>query len=174
MSTVHRINAGRVIADFFTSSYRFSASVVVYKRRLVDVLADPTTNYLDLVDVYVSRINNPGDIVATYPKGSLVKKEINFILLSTEAEGVSQERFFTSRENLPIFVSVPSFEISGQIQWGRQELDVKKLLAPDAQTFLPLLEATVTNSFFPKVTFQGPAILLNKAQIQVICSGNRI
>jgi hypothetical protein len=31
MSTVNRINAGRVTADFFTSSYRFSANVVVYK-----------------------------------------------------------------------------------------------------------------------------------------------
>ncbi len=113
--------------------------------------------------------------MATYPKGALVKKEINFILLSTEAEGVSQERFYASREALHYFVSVPSFELSGQIQWGRQqELDVKKLLAPATQSFIPLLDATVTNAVFPKVTVQGPVVLLNKAQIQVICSGNRI
>lgn len=170
MSSVHRINTGRVTADFFTASYRFSASVVVYKRRLVDVLSDQITDYLDMVDVYVSRINSPGDIVATYQKGSLVKKEINFILLSDEAEGISKERFYASRENLPLFLSIPSFEITGEIQWGRVELDVKKLLATDTQKFLPIHEATATNSFFPEVSFHGPLLLVNKAKIQVLCS----
>lgn len=169
--SVHRLQTGRVTADFFTSSYRFSASVVVYKRRLIDVLSDQITDYLDMVDVYVSRINTPGDIVATYQRGSVVKKEINFIMLSNEAEGKSKERFYASRENLPVFVSIPSFEITGEIQWGRNELDVKKLLATDTQKFLPMLEATVTNSFVPQVTFQGPLVLVNKAKIQVICSG---
>jgi len=76
MSEIRRIHTGRVTADFFTSSYRFSASIIVYKRRLIDVLSDRITDYLDLVDIYVSRINNPGSIVATYHKGSLVKNEI--------------------------------------------------------------------------------------------------
>ena len=44
MSSVRSISQGtspgRVTADFFTDSHRFSASVVVYKRRLIDVLAD--------------------------------------------------------------------------------------------------------------------------------------
>ncbi len=170
MSSVHRINTGRVTADFFTASYRFSASVIVYKRRLVDVLSDQITDYLDMIDVYVSRINNPGDIVATYQKGSLVKKEINFVMLSDETEGISKERFYASRENLPIFLSVPSFEVTGELQWGRTEMDVKKLLTADTQKFLPIIEATATNSFFPQVTFQGPIVLVNKAKIQVLCS----
>lgn len=69
MNTVRRISSGRVTADFFTSSYRFSASIIVYKRRLVDVLGDRMTDYLDIVDVYISRINAPGDIIATYKRG---------------------------------------------------------------------------------------------------------
>ena len=170
MSNVRRITTGRVTADFFTASYRFSASVIVYKRRLIDVLSDQITDYLDMVDIYISRINAPGDIVATYQKGSLVKKEINFILLSNESEGISKERFYASRENLPIFVSIPSFEITGQIQWGRHDLEVKKVLSTDTQKFLPVLEATATNSVFPQVNFQGPLALVNKAKIQVLCS----
>ncbi len=173
MATIKPLSTGRVTADFFTASYRFSASVLVYKRRLVDVLSDAITDYLELVDVYISRINSPGDIVATYSKGSLVKQEINFILLPTEAEGKSQERFFASRENLPVFVSIPAFEITGNIQWGRHELDIKKLMGTDTQKFLPVLDMTATNSTFPKVTFQGPLALINKSKIQVVCTGNR-
>jgi hypothetical protein len=173
MATVNLANTGRVTADFFTASYRFSATVLVYKRRLVDVLSDVITDYLELVDIYVSRINAPGDIVATYPKGSIVKDEINFIMLSSESEGKSQERFYAIRENLPVFISIPSFEIAGSIQWGRQDLDIKKLMGSDTQKFLPVLDLIATNSTFPKVNFQGPLALINKSKIQVLCTGNR-
>ena len=177
MSTIHRISTsstgatGRVTADFFTGSYRFSASVLVYKRRLADVLGDRITDYLDLVDIYISRINNPGEIVATYHKGSLVKDEINFILLSSEVEGISKERFYVpNRVSLPIFVTIPSFEVHGKFQW-MGDLDVKKILTSDTQKFLPILDASTANSHFPKVTFEGPIALVNKSKIELICIG---
>jgi len=171
MSTVRRISAGRVTADFFTGSYRFSASVIVYNRRLVDVLSDPSTDYLDMVDIYISRINNPGDIVATYQSGTLIKEAINFILLASEAEGTSQQRHYAGRQNLPIFLSIPSFEIHGEIQWGTKDWEARKVLAVDSQKFLPVFNTTASNSIFPEVTFQGPIALVNKTQIQVICAG---
>ncbi|NJN96706.1 MAG: hypothetical protein HC875_22630 [Anaerolineales bacterium] len=177
-NTVHRIAtgsigaSGRVTADFFTGSYRFSASVLVYKRRLADVLGDRITDYVDMVDIYVSRINNPGEIVATYQKGSLVKDEINFVLLSSEVEGTSKERFYVpNRVSLPIFVTVPSFEIQGKFQW-MGDLEVKKIFASDTNKFLPILDASTTNAHFPKVTFEGPIVLVNKSKIELICIGD--
>lgn len=178
--TVRRISPpptgpiGRVTADFFTGSYRFSASVLVYKRRLIDVLGDRMTDYLDLVDIYVSRINNPGEIVATYHKGSLVKEAINFILLPNENEGVSKERFYVpTRVSLPIFLTVPSFEIQGKFQW-MGDLDVKKIMTTETQKFLPILEVTSSNSLIPKVNFQGPLALVNKAKIELLCIGEAL
>lgn len=178
MTTVRRLSAsssggtGRVVADFFTGSYRFSASVLVYKRRLADVLGDRMTDYLDLVDIYVSRINNPGDIVATYQKGSLVKDEINFILLSSELEGTSKDRYYVpNRVSLPIFVTVPSFEIHGKFQW-MGDLDLKKIMTTETQKFLPVLDANSVNANFPKVTFEGPIVLVNKSKIELICIGD--
>lgn len=112
MSTIRPISTARATADFFTGSYRFSATVQLYKRTLVDLLSDSVTEHLDLIDIYVSRLNNPGDIVATYPKGALVKREINFVLLPSEADSISKERFYApNRVSLPIFITVPSFEL---------------------------------------------------------------
>jgi hypothetical protein len=173
MSSVRRISQGRVTADFFTSSYRFSASIVVFKRRLIDVLSDRMTDYLDMVDIYVSRINNPGSIVATYQKGSLVKNEITFILLPDEVEGTSKERFYTLRDNIPVFISVPSFEIHGQLQWGANDLDIKKILSIETQNFLPIIEATAANSLLPDVTYYGPMALVNKTKVQVLCGDDQ-
>ncbi len=173
MTMLHPISqaAGRVTADFFTNSYRFSASVVVYKRRMVDVLSDRMTDYLDLIDIYVSRINKPGEIVATYQRGALIKKEISFILLSSEVDAVSKERYYVpNRMNLPIFVTVPSFEISGKFQW-MGDLEIKKIFTTETQKFLPILEATASNSFVPQINFQGPIVLVNKAKVEILCIG---
>jgi hypothetical protein len=173
MNTVRRItSSSRVTADFFTSSYRFSASVPVFKKRLVDVLSDRMTDYLDIVDVYISRINNPGDIIATYSKGALVKHEITFILLPAEIEGISRERFHGIRENIPVFISVPSFEIHGKLQWYAKDFDIKKILAVETHNFLPIIEAKASNSLVPQVVFQGPMILINKSKVQLLCGGD--
>ena len=177
MSTIRSISQGtspgRVTADFFTDSHRFSASVVVYKRRLVDVLADRMTNYLDLVDIYVSRNNNPGEIVDTYHRGALVKEEINFIVLSTETQAISKEKFYSpTRTARPIFVTVPFFEIHGLFQW-MGDLDIKKLMAADTLKFLPILNVNATNPFYPDHDFQGPTALVNKTKIQTLCLNDK-
>jgi hypothetical protein len=173
-TAVSASSTGRVTADFFTGSYRFSASVLVYKRRLADVLGDRMTDYLDLIDIYVSRINNPGEIVVTYSKGSLVKNEISFILLSDEAEGTTKERFYVpNRVAMPIFVTLPSFEINGKFQW-MGDLDIKKIMTTETQKFLPVLDATGTNAHFPKVNFQGPIALVNKTKIELLSIGETI
>lgn len=164
-------SAGRVTVDFFTNSYRFSASVVVYNRQLIDVLSDRMSDYLDLVDIYVSRINKPGDIVNTYQRGSLVKDEVNFILLSSESQARSKERYFVpNRVSLPIFLTIPSFEIEGQFQW-MGDLEVKKILTTETHSFLPILEATASNAIVPEINFQGPTILVNKSKIELLCIG---
>ena len=173
MSDIRPIsNVRRATADFFTGSYRLSATVQTYKRRLVDILSDNLTGYLDLTDVYISRINNPGDIIATYQQGSLVKKEISFILLSSEEDSVSKERFYAhNRTKLPIFTTVPSFEIHGHFEW-LGEFDIKKVLMTDGSKFLTVLNGTAANSTFPQVAFQGPAILVNKAKVEMLCIGD--
>ena len=174
MNRIRPIVGGRTTADFFTEGYRLSASALVYKRNLIDVLGDRSTNYLDLVDIYISRINEPGDIVATYQKGSLIKDEISFVMLSSEAETVSKERFYIhNRSTLPLFITLPSFEISGKFQW-LGEFDIRKIMESDSHKFLTMLDATISNSLFPKITFKGPAVLINKAKVDVICMGEPV
>jgi hypothetical protein len=107
--------------------------------------------------------------VATYAKGSIVKNEITFILLPTETEGVPKERIFSARDNVPVFISVPSFEVYGQLQWSAKDFDIKKILAIDTHNFLPVIEAKAVNSLVPQIIFQGPMILVNKSKVQLLC-----
>jgi hypothetical protein len=45
-------------------------------------------------------------------------------------------------------------------------------LTTETQKFLPILEASSVNSHFPKVTFGGPILLVNKTKISMICIGD--
>ncbi|RME76881.1 MAG: hypothetical protein D6784_04900 [Chloroflexi bacterium] len=162
---------GRVTADFFTDSHRLSATVFVYKRRLIDVLSDRLSDYLNLHDVYISRNNNPGEIIATFARGTLVKRDINFVILTSEAQAVSKEKYYVpNRVTLPVFAAVPFFEITGTFQW-LGDLDIKKIMATETQQFLPILNPTATSPFIPDLNFQGPTALVNKTKIQVFCIG---
>ena len=157
-------------ADFFTTAYRMSGHVATGKRRLADILSDHLSDFLSLKDVYVSRIYKPGDIVAHYKAGSLIKRQITFVVLPTEADGLSKEHTYPalSRHMQQVFITVPSFELRGSLQVVGK-LDLPALLTTGTSQFMPLLNATATASLLPQVHFSGPVILVNKSSVELFC-----
>jgi hypothetical protein len=160
----------RVTVDFFTSSYRFSATLVINKGQLLTVLGDNMTSYLDLQDIYASRVSNPSEIFAVYPKGTVPKDEINFILLSDETQGTpsGQPHGPGPTLTIPVLMIIASFEIQGVLQW-KGPLDPKKFLAPGGHKYLAVSQAIATHSYFPKTTFQGVVGLVNKSKVELLC-----
>jgi hypothetical protein len=156
-----------ITADFFTGSHRFSASVAVGNRRLSDVLNDRLSDYLQLRDIYVSRIHQPGEIVGTYRLASVVKRDITFVVLPTEQDGLSQEHKYNpfSRSMEDVFITLPSVEISGKLEL-LGKFDLKAILAVGTTTFMPLLNATAVNATYPDVRFAGPVTLVNKRSVE--------
>ena len=117
-----KANQQVITADFFTNTHRFSASVNVRNRRLTNVLNDRITDYLEVSNVYVSRINRPGDILGTYKFASLIKSHITFIVVASESDSFAQEHKYNSfvgRITESVYMSVASFEITGRWKlWG--------------------------------------------------------
>ncbi len=157
-------------ADFFTDSYRMSGHVPVGKRRLADMLSDRLSNFLSLQDIYVSRIHKPGEIAAHYRTGSLIKSQINFVILPTKADGMSKDHVYAalSRQMQPVFITVPYFELQGVLNIIGKP-DLQTLLATGIDQFVPLLNATATTAAAPQVQFSGPVILVNKSSIEIFC-----
>jgi len=156
-----------ITADFFTNSHRFSASVSIGNRRLSDVLNDRMTDFLQVHDIYVSRIHQPGAIVGTYKLASLVKRNITFIVLPSESDGLGQEQKYNpfSRSVEDVFITVPAVEISGKLEiLGK--FDLKAILAVGTTTFMPLMRGQAVNAIHPEVQFAGPIILVNKSAVE--------
>ena len=161
-------------ADFFTTAYRMSGHVDTGKRRLADILSDRLSDFLFLKDVYVSRIYKPGEIIAYYHTGSLIKDQITFVVLPTEADGLSKDHVYPAltRQMRKVFITVPSFELRGSIRVVGK-LDLQALLVTGTDKFMPLLNATASSSLLPQVQFSGPVILVNKSSVELFCLADK-
>lgn len=159
----------QITVDLFTGSYRFSAKIVVPQYSMVTILNDRSSNYLNLVDVYISRINAPGDIIATYQRGAILKDEVSFILLPNEMDGASSDNQDPNTQiNIPLFITLPLFEVEGNLQW-RRDRDVKNILNVDSHRFFSVTQATIRNAFVPKIVFEATNVLINKSKLSILC-----
>lgn len=162
---------GWVMADFFTHSYRISGAVDVRRLPLADQLNDRTTSYLMMEDAYVSPIDRPGDITASYSMAALRKENITMAVLAHKDDGMSKKLsygsyFGTALKN--IFVTVPQFEIRGFLQVVGK-FDLHALLATGTDRFMPVVDGTTFASLKPEIQFDGGMILVNKDAVGVMC-----
>lgn len=162
---------GWVTADFFTHSYRISGAVDVRRLLLADQLNDRTTSYLMLEDAYVSPIDRPGEITASYAMAVLRKENVTMAVLTSKDDGRSKKEsygsyFGTSLKN--VFITVPQFEIRGFLQVVGK-FDLHALLATGTDRFMGVLDGTTFASLKPEIQFDGGIILVNKDAVGVMC-----
>ena len=169
-----QVGSRRLTVDFFSHSHRISTQFLTRGRPLVDTLNDHTLSYIDLDIAYVSRIDKPGDLVADYSIAILRKENISFCVIASQVEmavkTVPSAQYFARRSRLA-FCTVPSFEITGQIDVPGN-VDLHKMMAIGVERFMPIYNATATISLLQSVSFAGDLILVNKERIQVLCIGD--
>jgi len=159
-----------VAADFLTVGYRISCRVGVPAGGLHVLLIDPLNSYLELEDAYISRINNPGEIVAHYGNAALRKDNILFIILARREDGDTPKGTGSFLKPVPkqTFLTVPSFEIRGTVE-TEANAGPREILVQTAGRFIPLYKATAATSLSPKNVFSGKLILVNKEKVEAFC-----
>jgi len=164
--SANAFHSSLITADIFTGSHRFSAQIALGHRRLADILNDRMTDFLTVENVYVSRINEPGNIIGTLPNASLLKSQITFIVVPTEEDGLSKEHKYNafSKSIESVFITLPSFEITGKLEIIGK-FDLKAILAIGTTKFMPVFNGTAKNSFYPDVQFTAPVVIVNKTSV---------
>lgn len=159
--------------DLFTDSYRVTGRAKVGAGGIHAELSNPNTKYLDIQDAYISRIHDPGDIVASYQTAAFRKDNINFILLQDRREGVAVgtahgRSIFTRGRPIPVFITVPSFEIVGEVIHDGKP-SVPDILIHSVGNFQSIFAAKASASLHPKISYSGDLILVHKDRIGVFC-----
>ena len=158
--------SNRIIAEFFAQGYRVSGTYVVTKRFLADEIYDPTTNYFLLEEAYLSRIIDPARISAYYTLVLFDKSTLDFVLTVDKKDGLRRDQLYgMGNYQVPIFLTVPFFEISGTLFVINKNFNPRLYLSTEAGIFITLVDVTVRSTFNPDISYQGAIALINRAHI---------
>jgi len=149
--------------DLFVYNYRVSAQVDTRNRTMNDLLNDQLASYLELFDSYVSRVDQPGQIVAHYPQAMLRKDGLSFVIVPEDQSRPSGQRAYgyMARSRYKAFLILPFFEVNGELLI-QGKLDLHHFLVKGLDHFFPISAGTARLTFAPDITFEGAALLVNK------------
>ena len=167
---------GILTADFLTERDRLSGQVGVRSRPLVDQLNDATTSFLELKHVYISPINRPSEIGASYPVVTVRKTGLHLVIVPRFEDGLSRRQTYGSYlGNVPrdVFLVSSRYHIQGQVVLPAKA-QLQTFLAAEAEHFLPVFEATATAIENPQITFTGGAILVNVEHVAAFCLAEEV
>jgi hypothetical protein len=166
-----RVTSAWLVADFFTYRHRLSGRVDVRYNTLAAQLNDATTSFLVLEDAYVSNVEHPGEIVASYTAAVFRKSNITAAVVARQEDGLLRQQSYGSYLGTyirKIFITVPSFEIKGYLRLSGK-MDLRTVLTTGTDAFIPVLDGEMRSSIRPEIFFTGGAVLVNKAHVGVFC-----
>ncbi|MCP4426962.1 MAG: hypothetical protein GY803_20930 [Chloroflexi bacterium] len=162
-----------VSLDLFTDAYRVTGSATVGAGGIHAELANPNSSFLEIQGAYVSRINEPGEIVTQYDLAAFRKDNINFIVLQDRRVGIPVgtqhgRSIFTRGQAMPVFLTVPSFEIKGEITHTGKP-NPRDILAKAVGGYVLVFGAKAFASLYPKIAYSGDLIMISRDRIGLFC-----
>lgn len=163
--------------DMFTDAYRVTGRAYVGAGGIHAELGNPNSDFLEVQEAYISRIHQPGEIVASYSQAAFRKENISFIVLQDRREGIPVgtqhgRSIFTRGRVIPAFLTVPSFEIIGEII-HEGTIAPREILVQSMGRFQLIFAAKALASIFPDISYSGDLILVQKEQIGIFCLGHK-
>ena len=161
--------------DLFTDSYRVTGNTTVGVGGIHAELANPNSSFLEIKDAYISRINQPGEIVTSYSTAEFRKDNINFIVLQDRRVGIPVgtqhgRSIFTRGRPLSAFLTVPSFEIIGEIT-HEGKATPRDILVKTVGNYLLIFAGKASASLYPNIAYSGDLIMVSKDRIGLFCLG---
>ncbi|MBI3360919.1 MAG: hypothetical protein HY023_07400 [Chloroflexi bacterium] len=165
-----------ISGDFFTPAYRITGKIAVGNTGLIGLLNDPTSSLAEIGEVYMSRVNQPGKIVARFNIARIAKVRLELILLSRREDAgplALTRGGFAKVVQHPVLISTPAFEVTGMLeQPGR--LDVPSLLMEGSGKFFLVHQAKILVSAAPQNEFTAASVLINRTQIDLFCGQEEV
>jgi hypothetical protein len=161
--------------DLFTDAYRVSGSTVVTGGGIHGELGSPNSDFLVLEDAYISRIHQPGEIVSSYSQALFRKDNINFIVLQDRKDGIPVgtqhgRSIYTRGRTVPVFLTIPSFEIFGEIFYEGKPVP-SAVLTQSIGRFQLIFAAKAAASLYPEISYSGDLMLVHKDRIGIFSLG---
>ena len=156
-------------AEFFTHHHRITGRVDVRQQKLADQLNNRTTSFLRLEDAYVSNIERPTEIIASYEDAYIRKDRLIAVLVAQQEDALPREGSYGAylgTSLLKAFMTVPTFEVRGYVRLSTK-MDLRVVLTTGTDDFIAVLDGELHSATQQGLGFKSDAILVNKQHIEI-------
>ena len=156
----------------FVDRLKIEARLKTSGYRLLDVLNDPMTEYLQIYD---ARVSERGETVQQELHDAvIVKAEISVAVVPSDRHEAKERRRFIAidKKRYPAPLFADGFDVRGTIHLGGPS-DPVIALAGELQGFFAITEATLTHTATGE-RLDAPVIMPNKRLLSMIHIGDRV
>ena len=158
--------SNQIAAEFFAQGYRVSGTFAITTRLLADVMIDPTTDYLLVQEAYLSPISDSASISAHYTLAMVRKDNLDFVITIRQQDGLRRDqRYGMANNKYIIFLTVPFFEITGELNTTMKQFNPRTYIGMEAGAFITLLNVTARSTFNPNISYAGGVAIINRSKI---------
>ena len=155
---------------FITGEQVFQAAVATGGRRLLDLLNDGLTDYVQARDAQVFHDLDMATTVASFPSACVRKEALSLVILPEEGHEAPEKRFFGYVQKLPqrVFVAVPGYEVEGRLHLLRAG-EAVTVLTHDLGEFFPVTQAQLRHTRAPFEVLDVPVVMIHKSTVALFC-----
>lgn len=151
-----------------TKGHALSCVVPTKGQRLLDLLNDPETEFLNVNSIEVYR-HASSDLVRAFPASVIRKTSIALAILTGPRHEAPERRknSYTSKSVYDAFVTIGDFEVNGMLHLMGSP-DTLSFLTHEANRFVPLSKANVCFKGASGGRFQERVIIVSKSAIDLL------
>jgi hypothetical protein len=144
-----------------TDQYLLEALVTTRGQRLLEVLNDPTSDFLRVLDFkLISRETGEGR--ATMPTGIIRRSNLVLAMLTEQHEAPQRRQYsYVEKKARPVVVIAGSYLIEGDLQF-RGKYDPVAVVNAELQSFFPVTNAVISHSSSNRPPMRAPVAIVNK------------
>jgi hypothetical protein len=159
-----------VSVEVYTATHRILGRVLPGSGGLYSYLNIPTRSSIEIDGAHLTRLHQPGRLVARYPRIYVSKDKIVAVLLSTRSEigPVSIARGgYSTLITQYVHILLEGYEIKGGVETVGK-VDFAANQAEKETGFSPLLSAHLEAVLFSDIKAEAPALLFNHTLVSAM------
>ncbi|MCX7838553.1 MAG: hypothetical protein N2559_03735 [Anaerolineae bacterium] len=152
-----------------TARHSISGEITLQDQRLSDFLNDRRETTMRLTNTQVARLSDPSKVIQRNAEAVIPKSLIAVAFEPPQHAIPSSKRLFgyVHKQQHEVFLVLEGLEVHG-ILHTTGELDLRRYLAINADSFLPITRATVYLDVSDRYVIEQDAILVNARWIRYI------
>jgi hypothetical protein len=164
-----------ISAEFLSLSHYIFGQVKVTNNGMMGVLSDPTTDFMEVNEANLARVQTPDKIINYSPMMWVAKDRVVAVCLNKKeyVGPVSLQRGgYQVISRFPIQITTTVYELQGILEWpGR--FDFSALMAEGTSDFIIIHDAVLVSTLFPSLHIERPSMLFHRSFLDTLVVAKR-